>query len=52
VCVFDPNRDWTLHVENMLSEGRNTPFGGWDFPARVSHTIFNGRVVYRSTDDD
>jgi dihydroorotase len=52
VCVFDPDQDWTLRVDKMRSEGRNTPFGGWDFPARVTHTLFNGRVVYRATDDD
>ena len=51
VCVFDPNRDWTLELEEMHSEGRNTPFAGWDFPARVTHTVFNGRVVYRATGD-
>lgn len=50
VCVFDPDDDWTLHAEEMLSEGRNTPFDGWDFPGRISHTLFNGRVVYRATD--
>jgi dihydroorotase len=52
VCVFDPDRDWTLELDAMRSEGRNTPFAGWDFPARVTHTLFNGRVVYRATDED
>ena len=52
VCVFDPNQDWTLQLDSMRSGGRNTPFAGWDFPARITHTIFNGRVVYRATDDD
>ncbi len=51
VCIFDPEQDWTLQVDRMRSEGRNTPFAGWDFPARVTHTLFNGRVVYRATDD-
>jgi dihydroorotase len=36
----------------MRSEGRNTPFGGWEFPGRITHTLFNGRVVYRAADDD
>jgi len=52
VCVFDPNRDWTLHLEEMRSEGRNTPFDGWDFSASITHTLFNGRVVYRALEDD
>ncbi len=47
VCVFDPERRWVLKREKMVSEGRNTPFDGWDFPGRITHTLFNGRVVYR-----
>ncbi|MCG6966322.1 MAG: dihydroorotase [Chromatiaceae bacterium] len=50
VCIFEPEQRWTLDSADMLSEGRNTPFDGWDFPGRISHTIFNGRVVYRATD--
>ncbi len=52
VCVFDPDRDWTLHPQTMLSQGHNTPFAGWDFRGRISHTLFNGRVVYRALDDN
>ena len=52
VCIFDPERHWTLAVARMSSEGRNTPFDGWDFSGRITHTLFNGRVVYRAADDD
>jgi dihydroorotase len=48
VCIFDFADDWVLRPEEMRSEGRNTPFAGWDFPGRVSHTLFNGRIVYRA----
>lgn len=48
VCIFDPDRDWTLRRDEMRSGGHNTPFDGWDFPGRISHTLFNGRVVYRA----
>lgn len=51
VCIFDPDRRWTLRASSMTSEGRNTPFDGWDMPGTVTHTIFNGRVVYRASDD-
>ncbi len=30
----------------MHSAGRNTPFDGWEFRGRVTHTLFEGRVVY------
>jgi dihydroorotase len=52
VCVFDPETRWTLHSAQMTSEGHNTPFDGWDFPGTVTHTIFNGRVVYRGPQSD
>jgi dihydroorotase len=48
VCVFDLERDWVLRRDAMVSSGHNTPFDGWDFPGRITHTIFNGRVVHRA----
>ncbi|TGO03069.1 hypothetical protein PN36_13340 [Candidatus Thiomargarita nelsonii] len=28
VCIFDPNKRWTLNEENMHSLGQNSPFLG------------------------
>jgi dihydroorotase len=50
VCVFDPNHTWRLDPEKMLSQGRNTPFAGWEFSTRVTCTLLAGRVVYRQQD--
>jgi len=50
VCIFDLEQRWTLHADKTLSQGHNTPFDGWDFPGRVTHTLFNGRVVYQAPD--
>lgn len=47
VCIFDPDRYWTLDSERMHSQGRNTPFEGWEFRGRVTHTLFRGTPVYR-----
>ncbi len=47
VCIFEPDTPWTLHRSALCSEGRNTPFDGWEFEGQVTHTLFNGRVVYR-----
>lgn len=46
VCVFDPRAVWTLRREAMASAGRNTPFAGWEFHGRVTHTLFEGRLVH------
>jgi len=48
VCIFDPAAHWTLQAERMVSEGHNTPFDGWEFGDRVTHTLFNGRLVYEA----
>lgn len=46
VCVFDPDLAWTLSVDQLVSRGHNTPFLGWEFRGRVTHTLVGGEVVY------
>jgi dihydroorotase len=46
VCVYDPEQRWFVDTNQFLSGGRNTPFQGWEMPARVTHTLLNGRLVY------
>ncbi|MEN8129581.1 MAG: dihydroorotase [Pseudomonadota bacterium] len=46
VCIYDPEFSWEFKAENLLSRGKNTPFDGWHFRGRVSHTLLDGRVVY------
>ena len=48
VCIFDPTAIWNLQAEQMTSAGRNTPFDGWEFRGRVTHTLFNGKLVYQA----
>jgi len=46
ICIFDPMAHWTLHAATMRSRGRNTPFLGWEFNGRVTHTVLRGRLVF------
>lgn len=46
ICVFDPDRCWTLAADAMLSRGRNSPFLGRELRGRVTHTYLEGRCVY------
>ena len=48
LCIVDPEAIWTLDPEEMISEGKNTPFTGWEFVGRVEQTFFQGRPVYRN----
>ena len=47
ICIYDPEDRWFLEPDKLLSSGKNTPFHGWEMPARVTHTFLKGRLVYR-----
>lgn len=46
ICIFDPEAHWTLSADNMLSQGKNSPFLNWEFSGLVNYTLFEGRVTY------
>ncbi len=50
ICIIDPDKHWQLTAATLLSSGKNTPFSGWEFNGRVSHTLVNGCIVYQATD--
>ena len=45
ICIFDPKKSWEFDPEQMLSSGKNNPFGGWQMHGKVVHTIVNGVVA-------
>lgn len=47
VCVFDPERNWTVDDAAWLSSGRNTPYWGHLMRGRVTHTLLAGDLVYQ-----
>ena len=47
VCVFDPNASWTVQSSSLVSQGKHTPFGGYELPGRVRATVVGGRVAYQ-----
>ncbi|HHH43026.1 MAG TPA: dihydroorotase [Gammaproteobacteria bacterium] len=50
ICILDPAATWRLDENSMLSQGKNTPFRGWEMPGRVCYTLRDGRVIF-SRDD-
>ncbi len=48
VCIFDPDKRWTVREESLVSRGHNTPFLGWEMRGRVSHTLVGGAVVFEA----
>ena len=45
ICIFDPNESWEFDPDEMLSNGKNNPFGGMQMRGRVAHTIIGGVVA-------
>lgn len=46
VCIFDPAEPWVLTPEILHSQGKNTPFMGYEMAGRVHITLVGGRVVF------
>ena len=46
VCIFDPAEPWVVTPEALRSQGKNTPFLGYEMAGRVHTTLVGGRVVF------
>ena len=45
LTAIDTNSSWTVDREKTASMSKNTPFHGMELPARITHTIFKGKLV-------
>ncbi|WP_250472912.1 dihydroorotase [Caballeronia sp. GAFFF1] len=48
ICVFDADASWRVDPRKLKSQGRNSPFLGYELPARVRATIVGGHLAYES----
>ena len=48
VCVFNPNQSWTVEPSALRSQGKHTPFSGYDLPVRVRWTVVGGQLAYEA----
>ena len=46
VCILDPKAHWQVTADNLRSQGKYTPFSGYDLPGRVRCTLVHGQVAY------
>lgn len=47
LCIVDPNVEWRLNADTMLSSGKNTPFLGNTLKGKVTHTFVAGELAYQ-----
>ncbi len=48
VCVIDPQAEWTVEPQALRSQGKHTPFAGYELPARVRCTIVGGQIAFQA----
>ena len=46
LAIFDPGAAVRVTAESLKSQGKNTPFLGYEFAGRVRYTVVAGNVVY------
>ncbi|KQV90976.1 dihydroorotase [Massilia sp. Root351] len=47
VCIFDPAVRWTVDGSALASQGKHTPFLGYELAGQVQATLVAGRVAYQ-----
>ena len=46
VCIFDPDGAWLVEPAALRSQGKHTPFSGYELPVRVRYTLVGGQVAF------
>lgn len=46
LCIFNPEAQWTLSADNMVSKGKNSPLLGQTLRGRVQYTLVDGKVCF------
>ena len=48
LCVFDPMAPWAVDGAALRSQGRHTPFAGYELPGQVRLTLVGGQIAYQA----
>ncbi|MEK6592272.1 MAG: amidohydrolase family protein, partial [Pseudomonadota bacterium] len=48
ICIFDPGRYWKIEPSALKSQGKNTPFLGFELKGKVRCTLVAGQIVYEA----
>lgn len=49
ICIARLDEHWTVEESTLCSQGRSTPFSGYELMGRVHTTLVGGRVVFQRT---
>jgi dihydroorotase len=45
ITIVDPQREWVVQKENLVSKSKNSPFIGKKLKGFVEYTLCNGKVT-------
>jgi dihydroorotase len=48
VCVLSTEGHWAVTAEALRSQGKSTPFSGYELPGRVLATVVAGQVAFEA----
>ena len=48
LCLFDPGAHWKVEPSALRSQGKHTPFAGYELPGRVIATLVGGHVAHEA----
>ncbi|HET9113545.1 MAG TPA: dihydroorotase [Burkholderiales bacterium] len=48
ICVFNPEARWQVKASALKSQGKNTPFLGYEMQAAVMYTLVEGKIVFEA----
>ncbi|ORJ63632.1 dihydroorotase [Geothermobacter hydrogeniphilus] len=47
VTLIDPDCEWTLAADQLVSKSKNTPFGGWTLQGAAITTVVGGKIAWQ-----
>ncbi len=47
ICIFNPDTMWTVQASALISQGKHTPFLGYELQGQVHTTLVAGRIVFQ-----
>lgn len=49
LCLFNVSERWTVQPSALKSQGKHSPFAGYELPGRVKYTLVAGHLAYEAT---
>ena len=49
LCIVDAQAHWTVSHQTLRSQGKHTPFTGYELPGQVRCTLVGGQVAFERT---